>query len=982
VISQRPGISQRRSRRGGALAAALFALLAALAVGRPLFDPDWVTLAVDTASVQLPWSAVVDPPRGPDGEPIERPRNPALSDQGIGFYPCYRWVLDSWTAGDPPIWNPLLYLGAPGVGNPQYGVLDPQIAVLWPLERAFGQDGFHLGLGWLAWARLFAAGLGAYCLARRLGLLRAGALLAGLAFQSCGFVQLWLNFSLGHVTPFLPWLLYAVEGCRGPRPGRAVVGVALLLAGAVLGGHPETAFYVGAAAGLWSLWLLGSDRRAGTVALLGLACGSLLAFPSVLPFLEYLARSGAQELRAASVATRGFDALALGALIGFAGVVRIAARRLDHAGVVGAARLGTAVLVAVGAFALGMFLFGRGLPDTAGMALLHDLFGAPGRGAGYRGSGTHVEEASVWLPSAALALAFAAALAPTGPLRRRGLVLGLGFGAWWLAQRAPGLLELKQSLPVVGLGATVRLASVSGLMLALLAGEALETAGRYPRRAGALVFIALALAWGRPPAAPVLAPGVQTTPENGELLAFTDHPDPDGRGGRAALEGWIHPELPFHRARARLVRLGSAADNPVGAAGTVMHAPAELAAGPTAGARARAPAIVAAAPGGARWFSSRYLQANRLAPGLWRVEIELLAEDGGTIGTRRAGVVRVTRPFAPGAATVVIAAVGLLWLLIGRCAGPGRGARIGRAVLVALVAIDGALFARGLNPGAPAAEAFPPTATERILARELGIHRFFADPGVLPPDTGLVRGLRALDGYDGLDVASYNAYRAFALQPGVQPLLGWNARGVDLDSPAFRMLGVALLATAAPLEHPRFERVAGPDADAPEFAEAYLYRDREPFPRAFVVPAVASPREVFARIQRGEYDPFALVAFSGEWQPDKPLRFARVIAGPTFSNTRVRLTVEQEGDGVLVVTEQSFPGWHARVNGERRELGTANGVFRALPLSTGTYTIELVYAPRSLRLGLLAALGGALALVVLALLSGRARPDVFPPRAA
>ena len=59
-----------------------------------------------------------------------RPRNRDLADQGIFFYPFYRWVARSWLAGDPPTWCPLIYAGAPGFGNAQSGALDPQVWAL------------------------------------------------------------------------------------------------------------------------------------------------------------------------------------------------------------------------------------------------------------------------------------------------------------------------------------------------------------------------------------------------------------------------------------------------------------------------------------------------------------------------------------------------------------------------------------------------------------------------------------------------------------------------------------------------------------------------------------------------------------------------------------------------------------------------------------------------------------------------------------
>jgi hypothetical protein len=65
-----------------ALAACL--VLALWPVGRALFDPSRVLFAVDTASVELPWSAALGRGTG-ENTPPARARNPELSDQGLVF---------------------------------------------------------------------------------------------------------------------------------------------------------------------------------------------------------------------------------------------------------------------------------------------------------------------------------------------------------------------------------------------------------------------------------------------------------------------------------------------------------------------------------------------------------------------------------------------------------------------------------------------------------------------------------------------------------------------------------------------------------------------------------------------------------------------------------------------------------------------------------------------------------------------------------
>lgn len=947
------------------LAALACLLLAAWPLRGGLFaGGDAVAMAVDTGTVVAPWRAVVEAERPADAAP--RPRNPELSDQGVVFYPFHRWVARSWLAGDPPLWCPLIYCGAPALGNPQAGVLDPQVAALAVAEAIGGRRAFHATIDLLAWARLALAGLGAYLLARRLGLGASGASLAAVGFGLSGYLVLWLNHSLGHVTPLLPWVLLGVEGTRGPRPVRAALGAALALLLAIAGGHPETAFYVGAAAGLWALAVLREERRAGLLAFAGLALGSLAAAPILLPFVEYLGRSGAQEIRAASAA-RGsieFGPVAAVALL-VAGV--LVARR----GLVGAApRVGrlAAGLVAVVLGAL--LLRGFGLPPTALLTLLPDRFGRPGDGAGgWVGPGSYTEEASSWLPAVVTLLACGALFAPAGPLRRRGLVLALGFGALALVLRVPGLLELKRTLPVVGLGATVRLAAVSALALSLLAGSALEGAPARARRAGLVLAALLAAIVGWPAEAPPLASDVARGPESDAALTIVVAPEARLERTGTWLEGWLAADVPVDRVQI--------VATPVGPDGTPLgppfEVPTELMPEPSSTALARAPGAVAAAPAGARWFRSNYLQVNRLALGHWSFDVALYA--GGApepVALRRASVSAVVRPFASAPASLVL--LGLAALLIAL-----ELPRRARAALPVLAAVHGLWFARGVNPVVPAAELFPPTATERLVLEAQGEHRFFGDPAVLVPDTGLVRGLRALDGYDGMDPAEYNTFRTFAMRPGLNALLGWNARGVDLDTPAWKLLGVKHLVLGAPLEHPDWQLVASPRPAAPAFAETFVYRARDPFPRAFVATRTIAPDD-FEAAAGADWDPRTTAIYEGEHVLADPARSAsaRIVRA---TNNVVEVEVELDGDGLLVLTDQLFPGWVCTVDGEVRPIERADAIFRGVGLVAGDRRVRFEYRPRGLTLGLgLTALAaaGALALALYGRSAARRTSPAMP----
>ncbi len=58
---------------------------------------------------------------------------------------------------------------------------------------------------------------------------------------------------------------------------------------------------------------------------------------------------------------------------------------------------------------------------------------------------------------------------------------------------------------------------------------------------------------------------------------------------------------------------------------------------------------------------------------------------------------------------------------------------------------------------------------------------------------------------------------------------------------------------------------------------------------------------------------------------------------------RQRYQVTLNAPGLLFISENHFPGWHARVNGTPKNLLLANHTFRAVSLEAGTHDVEIYY---------------------------------------
>ena len=235
--------------------------------------------------------------------------NPLISDLVLESVP---WVLHTRRAlaeGQLPLWNADVLSGVAFLAGGQNQALYPGSVILdtLPLADAFG---------WFIALHVSLAGIGMYALGRALGLQRAAALLAGVAFMFGGYFVTSATFpQVIAAAAWTPLLLAIVEASiRRLERGEHGYGPWLWLLGTasvgmqVLAGHIETSFYGLLTTALYAAARLTvAARRSSrprlmigtTAALVGLVVvGTGLAGVLILPLLEALgdsARVGARS---------------------------------------------------------------------------------------------------------------------------------------------------------------------------------------------------------------------------------------------------------------------------------------------------------------------------------------------------------------------------------------------------------------------------------------------------------------------------------------------------------------------------------------------------------------------------------------------------------------------------------------------------------------------------------------------------------------
>ncbi|MBN2491086.1 MAG: YfhO family protein, partial [Planctomycetes bacterium] len=155
------------------------------------------------------------------------------------------------------------------------------------------------------------------------------------------------------------------------------------------------------------------------------------------------------------------------------------------------------------------------------------------------------------------------------------------------------------------------------------------------------------------------------------------------------------------------------------------------------------------------------------------------------------------------------------------------------------------------------------------------------------------------------------------------------------------------------------------------FEGVRVFENREAVPRAHGVyraEVIAADEAQLERLLAPDFDARHAVILERAprgWRPPepaptKPPEVAWLEERP--GGARVRLRVRFPADGLLVLTDNHFPGWTAAVDGRAAELLRANYAFRAVAVPAGEHEVTFRYWPPSLTWGLLLAGLGLVAL--------------------
>jgi len=274
----------------------------------------------------------------------------------------------------------------------------------------------------------------------------------------------------------------------------------------------------------------------------------------------------------------------------------------------------------------------------------------------------------------------------------------------------------------------------------------------------------------------------------------------------------------------------------------------------------------------------------------------------------------------------------------------------------------------------------------RVLTYVLAAGAAYHDP-MLSGDGLMVHGVRQATGYHGNELGNFD--RLAGVEKGFEPLL--------VSPHLWSLFNVRYLLTNVPPTEPVVQQLfggstlaVGPVRNAPG-TMAYLYRLPGDNPPAWVASAAfKAPNDAaLATIQDGRFNAVAQrsVAIIDSASPTTSASDQSVLPPPSTITAHVRrpnhgrMTVElsapAQAGNMLIVSENFYPGWTARVDGRDARAERVNYTLIGVPLSVGARKIELEFTSAAYQKGkviTLFAVAVALGLWAVGLVAGPRSP--------
>ena len=220
--------------------------------------------------------------------------------------------------------------------------------------------------------------------------------------------------------------------------------------------------------------------------------------------------------------------------------------------------------------------------------------------------------------------------------------------------------------------------------------------------------------------------------------------------------------------------------------------------------------------------------------------------------------------------------------------------------------------------------------TAEYLSRQEDTSRSYSLSYSVPQHTAIQHDLDLADGVDPVQLARYadflalaGGYESAGYSPTLPPVI--DDPSARPDATRLGLLNVGYVSASFPLD----VEGLGP---AVQLGGGYIHRNERVLPRAFLIPGAPALGE-------------------GDFSLELPVE-ASPAEIETFSPNRIVVKAGLDERGLLVLSENWYPGWRVLDNGQELPIQQVEGTLRGVVLEPGTHRVEFSYSPWTVWIGL------------------------------
>ncbi len=289
-------------------------------------------------------------------------------------------------------------------------------------------------------------------------------------------------------------------------------------------------------------------------------------------------------------------------------------------------------------------------------------------------------------------------------------------------------------------------------------------------------------------------------------------------------------------------------------------------------------------------------------------------------------------------------------------------------VILFLTAFDLLRFVNKWLPYDPKSLAFQNVPVTDEFSKISGPDRVFGNFGA---EVSNYYNLPSIEGYDALYIKDYGEFIASLddgkVKEAARSVVIFSKNGLYIPQ-AINLLNIKYLVHKLSDNH---EVWAFPFWTYPENQFRLIYKDQKyeiyenlkSFPHSFLVSdykSITNPQDVINTIFGSSFNLRNQVVLDRipDFNSVKGILGESKIEKYTPNDIKIKVQVNREG--LLILTDAYYPGWQARVDGKITSIYKADYIFRAIRVPQGTHNVELIYNPLSFRLGICVGIVGVL----------------------